>query len=426
MPFRRTIDRFRLTTRALRHRNFRLFLFGQSVSLVGTMMQRIAMAWLVWRITDSPWMLGLIGFCSQAPTLVLGPIAGMAADRLDRYKVLLAMQSLAMLQASILATLVLGGVVQVWHLVALSLALGAITTFEVPARQALVIRLIDDRADLGNAIALHSSAFNAARLVGPSVAGLLIAWLGEGPVFLINAVSFVAVLGALLALRIERPAPRPLDGGIARHLAEGFRYAFGTPSIRAILLLLGLISLAGMPYAVLMPVLADRVYNVGVDGLGFMLGVAGGGALAGALILASRRSATGLNRRVPIAAVAFSLSLLALGFAPPWPVALALLASVGLCGIYQVAGSNTILQTLVEETQRGRVMSYFSMAVLGMMPLGNLMAGALAQRLGAPATLAVCGACCLLASLTLGRAYGRVHLPPTMRGTPDPARPSEA
>jgi MFS family permease len=433
MPLTLISSRFRTTFRALRHRNFRLFLIGQAISLIGTWMQRVAAAWLVYRLTGSAWLLGVIGFCSQAPTIPLGPLAGMAADRLDRYKILLWTQILEMVQALALAGLVLGGVVHIWHLVVLSLVLGVISTFEMPARQALVIRMIDDKTDLGNAIALHSSVFNGARLVGPSVAGLLIAafgegrgFLGEGMVFLLNGLSFLAVIWALLAMRVDRSTSGSAEESMSRHLIDGVRYAFGTPAIRAILTMLALFSLLGIPYAVLMPIIADRVYHGGAHALGLLLGAAGCGALIGAVMLAGRRTTAGLNRRVPLAGALFGAALLLLGLTPPWWLALALLFVIGWCGIYQVAASNTILQTLVDETQRGRVMSYFSMAVLGVMPLGNLLAGATAEWLGAPATLALGGGCCLICALVLRRGIRRIVLPATMPGVPDPARPSDA
>ena len=386
------------------------------------------MAWLVYRLTHSALMLGVIGFTNHAPNFILAPVAGWVADRYDRYKILIAMHVLAMLQATTLAVLVLTGQIQIWHLILLSLAMGVILTFEIPARQAFVIRALDDKADLGNAIALHSSVFNLARLVGPALAGVMIAKWDEGVVFSINAVSFLAVIWALLAMRLTQPPLGPLRHGAGRHVADGFRYAFGTPSIRTILMLLALVSLVGMPYVVLMPLLADRVYQGGADALGFLMGAAGCGGLVGALMLAARRSAHGLPRLALICAGVFGLALLALSIQPPWLVALGLMFLIGWCGIYVYAGNNTNLQLLVDEAQRGRVMSYFSMSILGVMPMGNLLAGAVAERLNAPLTLAICGVCCLAGTLALSRGFLSIHIPSTTPPAPlipDPLKPPE-
>jgi len=381
-----------LIFRALRHRNYRLFFAGQGLSLIGTWMQRIAMSWLVYRLTHSALLLGVTGFAGQIPTFVLAPFAGVLADRWDRHRTLLVTQALAMLQAAVLAVLVMTRTVEVWHIVTLAVILGTINALDMPVRQSFIVQMIERREDLGNAIALNSSLVNAARLIGPSVAGLLIAAFGEGICFLLNALSYVAVIAALLAMRI---APRPTlspNGRVIDGLREGLSYIFGFTPIRYIILLLALVSLMGMPFQVLMPVFAEEVLGGGAHTLGFLMGASGLGALIGTIYLACRRSVRGLGIVIAASAAVFGAGLIAFSFSRVVWLSLALVLVAGLGMIVQMASSNTVLQTVVDDDKRGRVMSFFTMAFMGMAPFGSLLAGALAERIGAPNTLRLGGA----------------------------------
>ena len=301
-------SRIRLALRALRHRNLRLFFTGQGVSLVGTWMQQVAMSWLVYRLTDSAFLLGVIGFSSQFPSLLMAPFAGALADRWSRYRIVVTTQSLAMVQASVLAVLVMTGAVQVWHLVALAVVIGAINGMDIPARQALLVKLVDTREDLPNAIALNSSMFNAARLIGPALAGVLIAWIGEGPIFVLNAVSYLAVLASLFMIRLPDDASQRA-GAVLAQVRAGFRYAFGFPPIRDLLLLLAGVSLVGIPYVVLFPVFARDILSGNAATLGLLTASSGAGALSGALYLASRDSVLGLGPTIARAAGLFGATL---------------------------------------------------------------------------------------------------------------------
>jgi MFS family permease len=392
--------------RALRHRNYRLFFGGQSLSLVGTWITRVAVSWLTWRLTHSAAMLGIVGFVGQVPTFLLGSFAGVWVDRLDRYHVLVATQVLALVQSFALAALAIPGVIQIWHILALSAFQGVINAFDVPARQSFLIDMIEDRADLSNAIALNSSMVNAARLVGPSIAGLLIASVGEGWCFFVDGVTYFGIVGSLLAMRVAR-RPRPATKKRVLHeLADGFQYAFGFTPIRSVLLLLALVSLAGMPYTVLLPVIAARTLNGGPHTLGFLMGATGVGALTGALLLASRTSIVGLDGWIPKAAAVFGAGLMVVGLSRWLPLSLVVMVAVGMGFMVQMASSNTIIQTLVREDMRGRVMAFYAMSFMGMTPFGSLLAGAIAARIGAPWTIAGGGLVCLS-----GAALFRRHLP---------------
>jgi MFS family permease len=385
-------------TRALRHPNFRLFFGGQSISLIGTWMQRIALAWLVYRLTNSAFLLGFVGFSSQIPTFLLAPFAGVLVDRGNRHRMLVATQALAMVQALILSLLVLTATVRIWHIIGLSLVLGIINAFDIPARQAFIVDMVEKREDLGNAIALNSSMVNGARLLGPSVAGILIAGVGEGTCFLINSLSYLPVIAALLAMKIALKNLEPERPWIWQGLKDGFIYAFGFAPIRAILLLLGLVSLVGMPYVVLMPVFAKDVLHGGPHALGFLMGASGVGALVGALYLASRRSVLGLGRLIPITASVFGIGLIAFSLSHVLVISLLFILMVGFGQMVQMASSNTVLQTIVDDDKRGRTMSLYTMAFMGMTPFGSLLAGSLASKIGAPGTLIVGGIACLLGS----------------------------
>jgi MFS family permease len=386
---------WKFALRALRHRNYRLFFTGQTVSLIGTWMTQIATSWLVYRLTGSAWLLGIVGFASRIPTFVLGPFAGVWVDRWDRHRTLVVTQILSMLQSFALAGLALARIITIREIIWLGLAQGVINAFDMPARQAFVIQMVEDRADLGNAIALNSSMVNVARLLGPSIAGVVIAAVGEGYCFLIDGFSYLAVIASLLAMSISAVQPRSAEKAIWHELKEGWNYVTHFVPIRSILLLLALISLVGMQYTVLMPIFAAQVLHGGAHTLGFLMGASGVGAIAGAMFLATRKNVLGLGRLVPLAAAIFGAGLIALGLSRFLWLSLALMLFVGGAMMTQMAASNTILQTIVQDDKRGRVMSFYSMAFLGMAPFGSLLAGALANRIGAPRTVMISGTICI-------------------------------
>jgi MFS family permease len=393
----------KLVFRALQHKNYRLFFSGQGISMIGTWMQQIAINWLVFRLTHSALLLGVVGFTSRIPTFLFAPFAGVFVDRWNRHRLLVTTQVLAMLQAFALAFLVLSGSVQVWHIIVLSLVLGLVNAFDVPVRQALVVSMIERREDLGNAIALNSSMVNGSRLVGPSIAGFLIATVGEGICFLLNGVSFIAVIISLLAMDLPRQ-PRKAHASHPWHdLKEGFSYAFGFPPIRSILLLLALVSLMGMPYAVLMPIFAENILKGGPQAFGFLLGATGVGALAGAIFLASRKNVLGLGRIIVMASSVFGIGLVSFSLSRIYFLSLALMALTGFGMMVNMTSSNTVLQTIVEEDKRGRVMSFYTMAFMGMVPFGSLLAGSAAHTIGAPATVLIGGLSCMLGSFLFAR-----------------------
>jgi MFS family permease len=387
---------WKFAVRALRYRNYRLFFGGQSVSLIGTWMTRIATSWLVYRMTHSAFLLGVAGFSLQIPFLLLGPFAGVWVDRLDRHRVLVITQILSMIQSFWLAALALTGRITVPDIIALSLFQGAINAFDMPARQAFVVQMVEDRADLSNAIALNSSMVNGARLIGPSLAGIIIAAFGEGYCFLIDGISYIAVIASLLLMHITRQQARSQRTQLMRELKEGWQYVSHFAPIRSILILLGLVSLVGMPYTVLMPIFAGSVLHGGAHTLGFLMGAAGVGALIGALILATRRSVVGLGRMVALTSAGFGAGLFAFSNSRWLPLSLPLMMFTGFCMMTQMASSNTILQTIVDEDKRGRVMSFYSIAFQGTAPFGSLIAGAAASRIGAPKTLMIGGALCIV------------------------------
>ncbi|HEV7509499.1 MAG TPA: MFS transporter [Thermoanaerobaculia bacterium] len=386
--------------RALRHRNYRLFFSGQSVSLIGTWMTRIATSWLVYRLTGSALLLGLVGFAGQIPSFLLAPFAGVLIDRWNRHRLLIVTQILAMLQSAALAVLALTGVINIWHVLALSLFQGLINSFDMPARQAFVVQMVEDRADLGNAIALNSSMVNAARLLGPSIGGVLIAAVGEGWCFFWDALSYLAVIASLVLMRLPaRPQRTAAKSKVLPELREGLAYVAASPPIRSILLLLALVSLVGMPYTVLMPVFASTVLHGGPHTLGFLMAATGVGALLGAVFLARRRSVLGLGKVIPTTAALFGASLAAFSLSRFLGLSLALLLVTGVGFMVTMSASNTVLQTLVEDSKRGRVMSLYTMAIMGMTPFGSLLAGGLASRIGAPHTLLFGGLGCIAAAL---------------------------
>jgi MFS family permease len=369
--------------RALRHRNYRLFFFGQGISLIGTWVTRLAMSWLVYRLTNSALLLGVVGFAGQIPTFLLGPFAGVIVDRSDRYRLLVVTQVLSMVQSSLLAFYALSGQVTVWHVLVLAISQGVINAFDTPARQTLLVDMIESREDLPNAIALNSSLVNVARLIGPSIAGVLIGLFGEGICFAIDASSYIAVLAALLALRIVPRARPPRSTRFLSELREGFAYVSAFKPIRDLLLLLACVSLAGMPYAVLMPVFATKILHGGPHTLGWLMTSTGIGALCSALWLATRTSVLGLGRTLSGASLVFGSALIAFSYSRSLWLSLPLLVLVGGGMMMQMAATNTLIQTLVDERMRGRVLSFYTMAFFGMTPFGSLLAGAVSSRFGA-------------------------------------------
>ncbi len=387
------------TWRALRHRNFRLFFGGQSISLIGTWMTRIATAWLVYRLTKSALLLGTVSFAGQIPSFLIAPFAGVWIDRLNRRKVLVWTQTLSMVQSLSLAALTLSGHITIAWILGLSVMQGCINAFDMPGRQAFMVQMIEDRSDLGNAIALNSSMVNMARLVGPSLAGLVIAATSEGWCFLIDGLSYLAVIASLLAMRLEAQPARRAETSTFTELKEGWSYVSRFVPIRIILTLFAVVSLMGMPYVVLMPIFAGKVIGGGPHTLGFLMGAMGVGALVSALWLAARRSVRGLIRMIPIAAAVFGLGLVGFGLSRAFWLTKILAAIAGMGMMMGMASSNTIIQTLVTEDKRGRVMSYYTMAFVGMAPFGSLLAGTLASIIGAPATVILNGSVVVLGAI---------------------------
>ena len=381
--------------RALRHRNYRLFFGGQGISLIGTWMTRVATGWLVYRLTGSAFLLGLVSFSGQIPILFLGPFAGVWVDRWNRHRVLVVTQILSMLESFALAALALAGTITVHEVILLNLFQGAVNAFDMPARQAFVIEMVEDQEDLGNAIALNSSLVNAARLIGPSVAGMLIAVVGEGYCFLIDGISYVAVIVSLLLMVVTAGSTPRVRESVIAELRDGWNYVRRSLPISSILLLLTLISLVGMPYTALMPIFAGKILHGGAHTLGFLMAAVGVGALAGAIRLAARKTVLGLGRVLPMTAAGFGASLIAFAASRQLWLSLLLLVVTGFCFMQQMASSNTILQTIVENEKRGRVMSFYSMAVQGVAPFGSLIAGVAASRIGASDTLMIGGAICV-------------------------------
>ena len=383
--------------RALRSRNYRLFVAGQSVSLIGTWMQQVAMSWLIYRLTGSAMLLGVVGFTSQIPTIFISPVAGVLADRWDRRRLLIGTQTLAMCQAAFLAFVVLTGLVQVWQIILLSLILGIVNACDIPIRQSFVSQMVENREDLGNAIALNSSMVNGARLIGPAVAGLLVASAGEGVCFVLNAISYLAVIVAIVAMRIPPVlTPRPPRRRILSELKEGIVYAYGFGPIRSILLLLAVVSLLGMPYSVLVPVFAKEILLGGVHTYGFLMTAAGSGALVGTLFLASRKSVLGLGKIIVTATVLFAAGIASFALSTQFILSLAALAVAGFGAMLLVSSCNTVLQTILDEDKRGRVMSFFTIAFVGVAPFGNLGAGAMADTIGTRDTLLLGSLGCLV------------------------------
>lgn len=389
---------FRTAFPSLRHRNYRLFFAGQGASLVGTWMQQVALGWLVYRLTHSELLLGTVGFSSGIMTFLLSPVAGVLADRTNRRRLIVATQSLAMVQAFLLAFLTLTQFIAVWQIVLLSVLLGTVNAFDVPIRQSFIVEMLESRNELPNAIALNSFLVNCAKLVGPSIAGILIALWGEGFCFLINGLSYLAVILALLAMRLQ-PHETPTTGmHVLRNLKEGIVYVSRHNAIRAVLLLLACASLVGMSSMVLLPVFARDILHGGPRSLGALMTASGVGAICAALFLAVRKRAEGLERVIPVGVATLGFSLIGVSLSRDLYLSLALMVFVGIGSMTLIASCNTSLQSMVDDDKRGRVMSFYTMAFMGMAPFGSLWAGGLAELFGTPRAVAINGTACLLAA----------------------------
>ncbi|MEN6624320.1 MAG: MFS transporter [Smithella sp.] len=406
--FSKTVSNLKLTFRALRFRNFRLFYSGQFISLIGTWMQQVALSWLVYRLTGSVFLLGFISFISLFPSFVISPFAGVWTDRIDIHRILIWTQSLFMLQALVLAVLVLMDIITIQEIIGLSFFFGCINAFDIPARQAFVIEMIEDRSDLGNAIALNSAMFNATRFFGPSIAGVLIASVGEGFCFLINGLSYIAVIWALLAMQLIHKNGEGKKSSVFAELMEGFLYVFRNQEMKSILLLLALTSIMGMPFFVLMPAFAKDVLHGGAHTLGFLMSSLGAGALLGAFYLASRINFTGLRKKILLSVFIFGFGLIGMSIVHNlWSLLLVFLSGFGM--MIQIASSNTWLQMNVEDDKRGRMISFFAVAFLGVAPFGSLLSGILADKLGVSTTLFIGGMSCILGALLLRIRNNRKH-----------------
>jgi MFS family permease len=393
----------KLILRALESRNYRLFFAGQLISLIGTWLTRVATGWLVYRLTHSALLLGVVGFAGQIPTFLAAPVAGVLADRWNRHRVLVVTQVLSMLQSLAMAYFALRGTITVHHVLVLAIIQGLVNAMDMPARQAFVVEMVEKREHLGNAIALNSTLVNGARLLGPAVGGVLIAAVDEGWCFLIDGLSYIAVVMALLAMRVNPRMAERRQSRVMQELSEGFRYAFGFRPIRSILILMALVSLAGVPYTALMPIFAEDVLHGGPKLLGFLMAASGIGALAGAVYLAARRSVVGLGRVIVWSAAAFGAGLVVFALSRNVALSMAMMLVTGLSMILEMASSNTVLQVIVEDEMRGRVMSFFLMSFMGMVPVGTLISGWLADRLDVTRTVMIGGAICIGGALWFAR-----------------------
>ena len=395
--------------RALRHRNFQLFFSGQLISLIGTWMDNIAEAWLVYRLTGSSLLLGTVAFAGQIPVFLLAPIGGMVADRWNRQRVVIATQASSMVLAGILAVLTLTRRVTVWEVVVLAALMGAVNAFDIPARQAFLVDMVG-REDLMNGIALNSSMFNGARVIGPSIAGILVASIGEGWCFAANSISYIAVIIGLLLMHVNRAPVETMRVSPFEHIVEGFRFVWNTGPIRALLLLLGLVSLVAMPYSVLMPIFAAKILHGNARTLGVLMGATGVGALGGALTLASRTGVKGLGRWVAVACASFGTFLILFSLSRWYLLSVALLVPVGFAMMMQMASSNTLIQAMVPDRLRGRAMAVYSMMFMGMAPMGALLSGWSADHLGAQWTLAIGGVGAIVGAALFARNLPKIRV----------------
>ncbi|MBD2181247.1 MFS transporter [Planktothrix sp. FACHB-1355] len=391
-------NRFGQILRALKSRNFRLFFLGQGISLIGTWITQVATIWVVYQLTNSALLLGVTGFASQIPNFILAPFGGIFGDRWNRHRLLVITQILLMMQSLTLAFLALTGKIQIWHMIVLSISQGTINAFEMPIRQAFVVEMVENREDLGNAIALNSSLFNSARLLGPGIAGLLIAAVGAGVCFLIDGLSFIAVIASLLAMNIKPREIAFINPNHWERLKEGFVYSFNFPPIRAILMLLALVSFMGTSYMVLVPVFATKILHGSADTLGFLMAASGVGAFVAAIYLSARQSIAGIDKLIVLSSLIWGIGLIAFGISrTPW-VSLLMMFVIGFGSVLLFTSCNTLLQTIVDDDKRGRVMSLYIMA-FSTIPLGNLCAGTLAEKIGASYTLVISGIFCILGAL---------------------------
>ena len=402
-------SRFRTALRAMRHRNYRLFFAGQLISLIGTWMQMVAQSWLVYRLTGSSCLFGSVGFASQIPVFLLAFIGGIVADRYNRHRIVIGTQTSAMLLAFILSGLTLSGTVQIWHIFVLSTLLGIVNAFDMPARQAFIVELVG-KDDLMNAIALNSSLFNGARVLGPAFAGMLIAGLGEGWCFFSNAVSYIAVIIGLLLMKLESRPSAARGSSAISNVLEGLLYVRRTRSVRALLMLVALISIAGMPYSILMPIFAEEILSGGARGLGILMGFSGLGAFMGALYLAVQSETRGLGRMIAFSCAGMGTSLILFSISRLFWVSALFLIPVGFTLMVQMASANTLIQTIVPDHLRGRVMSVHVMMFMGMMPFGSLVAGSVAEKLGAPLTVGIGALGCLLGSIVFTMRLSSLQL----------------
>ena len=385
--------------RTLQSRNYRLFFTGQFISLIGTMIQQIAVSWLVYRMTNSVFLLGLVGFAGQFPTFVITPFAGVWSDRFNRHKILVLTQALSLIQALALAILVLSGAITVWQIILLSLFIGCVNAIDMPNRQSFVIYMIDDRKDLSNAIALNSAMFNGTRFIGPFIAGVLIATTGEGICFLINALSYIAVIAALLSMKIDHIKGNVSKTSVLTELKEGFTYVFGNPKIRAILMLVMLTSIMGVPFIVLMPAFAKDILQGGPHTLGFLMSALGAGALLGAFYLASRTNIKGLLKIINMGAFIFGIGLIGCSLSQSLWISILMVFIAAFGMMVQVAAANTWLQTNVDDDKRGRTISFYVVSFMGMAPFGSLLAGSVAGFIGVPDTIFIGGIVCILGAI---------------------------
>jgi MFS family permease len=393
--------------RALRHRDFRLFFCGQLISLIGTWMDPVAESWLIYRLTGSALLLGTIAFAGQIPIFLLMPVGGIVADRYDRRSVLIATQSLMMALTLVLAGLTLAHVVQPWHIIVLGALMGIVCAFDIPVRQAFVADTVP-RGDLVNAIALNTAIFNGARVIGPALAGIVIVAVGEGWCFFANGISFLAVIAGLLMMAAA-PARRAIQGSPVQNMIEGFQFSIRTAPVRALMLLLGLISLTGAPCVLLMPVFADQVLHGGAKGLGILMGSIGLGALCGAITLATRKNMSGIEYWIVAACNAFGATLILFSLSRTFWLSVALLIPVGFSVVLHLGSSHTLIQAMVPDQLRGRVMAVCSMMFMGMAPLGSLMAGSVAHVIGAPLTVALGGAISIIGGIVLATGLSVLH-----------------
>jgi len=394
--------RLRAGARALKHRNFRLFFAGQLISLIGTWMQTVAQSWLVYRMTGSSLLLGTVGFASQIPVFIMSPLGGTVADRFNRHRVIIATQSISMALASILAWLTLTHRIHVVHVIVLAALLGIVNAFDIPARQAFIVEMVG-KEDLMNAIALNSSMFNGARAIGPAVAGVVVAALGEGWCFFLNAASYIAVIIGLLMMHVVPRVRRKAKHSAFQEFLEGFRFVRHTTPVLALLLLLGVVSLVAMPYSVLMPVFADQILHGGARALGLLMTASGIGAMFAAVILAMRQTMRGLGSWIASASAVFGVGLLLFAWSHTFWLSAAMLIPIGFAMMLEMTASNTLIQAMVPDHLRGRVMAVYSMMFMGMAPIGSLYAGAAAHAIGAPKTVAIGGVVCLFASAMFWR-----------------------